>query len=157
MINIRESGPADRAAIETCFSELQAFERSIYSNRADPAAVTVTYVDYLFAECAAHDGAILVAESEGGIVGFICVICKLPVDNIYELDHEYAYISDLVVRESWRGQSIGAQLMRHGEDFAASHGATRLRIGVLAANEGAHALYRKLGFREYGILLEKLL
>lgn len=157
MLNIREATPKDRSEIESCFFELQAFERSVYSNRADPAEVTVPYVDYLFAECAAHDGAILVAESEDGIVGFVCVICKLPIDNVYEIDREYGYISDLVIREAWRGRGVGSQLMEHAEKRAAAHGATRLRIGVLAANESAHALYRKLGYREYGILLEKML
>lgn len=157
MITIRQSGPQDRADIEACFFELQAFERSIYSNRADPASMTAPYVDYLFGECASHDGAIFVAESEGDVVGFICVICKMPAGNLYELAQEFAYISDLVVRESQRGQGIGSQLMKRAEEYAIAHGATRLRIGVLAANEGAHALYRRLGFGEYGILLEKML
>jgi GNAT superfamily N-acetyltransferase len=64
-------------------------------------------------------------------------------------------VSDLVVLPAWRGRGIGRTLLARGEAYACSRGAERLRIGVMAKNEGARRLYGVSGFREVYVLLTK--
>ncbi|HUE16197.1 MAG TPA: GNAT family N-acetyltransferase, partial [Planctomycetaceae bacterium] len=132
-----------------------AFERSIESNRVAPEAIRGEYIDHLLAECAKSDGYFLVAQRSDQVVGFICVLCRVESEDIVEREREYAYVTDLVVVERHRNTGIGADLMRAAETRARSRGATRIRVGVLAANSGAHRLYHQLGYSAQEVVLEK--
>src|SRR5262245_4861959 len=119
MVTIRQAERGDRAALEACFSELQAFERTIERNRAEPAAVCAQYLDELEAECAKHKGVFLVAESAGNVVGFVCVLAKVPSDEVVEQEREYAFVTDLVVLEPFRKLGIGSLLLAAAEAYVA--------------------------------------
>ena len=155
MVNIRKAESSDRTALEVCFGELQSFERSIERNRAEPQSIRGRYIGDLLAECAKTSGAIFVAEVDCRVVGFVCVLPRVPSNNIIELESEYAYVTDLVVLEPFRRAGLGIQLMQAAEMHAVESGATRIRVGVLAENPGAHRLYRKLGYSDSEVILEK--
>lgn len=157
MIIIRKAESKDRQALEECFAELQRFERSIEPNRAEPQSICRQYVDGLLADCEKTAGAILVSDIDGQVAGFVCVLSRLPSDDIIELESEYAYVTDLVVREPFRRTGLGLQLMQAAEAHALASGATRIRVGTLAANQGAYRLYRQLGYHNSEIVLEKRL
>jgi ribosomal protein S18 acetylase RimI-like enzyme len=154
---IRQAQRGDRAALERCFSELQSFERSLERNRAESKLICSQYIDGLLADCATMSGAIVVAEVNGLVAGFACVLSRMPSDNIIELESECAYVTDLVVLEPFRRSGLGARLIQAVEAHAVASGATRIRVGVLAANLGAHRLYRTLGYQDSEIVLEKRL
>ena len=78
----------------------------------------------------------------------------MPPDDPSEVG-PVAHVSDLVVLPAWRDRGIGRALLARGETHARSRGAERLRIGVLARNEGARRLYGAEGFREVYVLLAK--
>ena len=146
VITIRPAGAEDRPALETCVAELQSFERSIEANRVEPEAIRGRYLDGLLAECTKTQGAILVAEVGGAVVGFVCVLGRVQSQDIIEKEREHAYVTDLVVLEPHRRAGVGAALMRAAEAHARSCGAVRIRVGVLAANTGAQRLYQGLGY-----------
>ena len=59
-----------------------------------------------------------------------------------------AYVSDLWVSETARGQGLGPALLAAVRDRAgAEFGATFLRLAVYADNPGALRFYQRLGFR----------
>jgi ribosomal protein S18 acetylase RimI-like enzyme len=64
-------------------------------------------------------------------------------------------MAELVVSAAYRGQGIGSNLVRSMEDFARARGFRRAGIGVLVGNDRVHALYKRLGFRDYAIELMK--
>ena len=154
---IRRADERDAASLEVCFDELQSFERSIEANRAEPSLIRKAYLRGLFDDCAKSSGAIFVAEVSNRVVGFVCVLSRQDSEDILERDREHAYVTDLVVLEPYRKAGIASELMRVAEAHAFSSGARRLRVGVLAANSGAHNLYRKLGYRDQAIVVEKTL
>ena len=156
-ITVRQADERDRAGLELCFDELQSFEHSIESNRAEASLIRDAYIHGLFDECAISSGAIFVAEAGSRVVGFVCVLSHVDSEDFIEKDREHAYVTDLVVLEPYRKAGIASELMRVAEAHASSSGARRLRVGVLAANSGAHNLYRKLGYRDREIVLEKTL
>jgi len=99
-------------------------------------------------------GHVLVAEAEGvGPVGF--VLFRSRVERPLWTPRRTAIIYDLYVRPDWRRRGIGTALLEEAMKIVMQEGATHVRISVLADNEPALRLYKKLGFREYMITLDK--
>ena len=63
-----------------------------------------------------------------------------------------SFIWGLYVAPEVQGRGVGAQIMRYALSHAASVLGTRqVNIGVSTKNSSAIALYKKLGFVEYGL------
>lgn len=88
---------------------------------------------------------VFVAEHEEGLAGFISAHRWTPAP-IYAISEE-VYIDELFVRPEQRRQGFGKRLVEAVEAWAANVGAERLRLGVLAANEGGNAFWERLGAR----------
>lgn len=58
------------------------------------------------------------------------------------------YINAIATYEQFRGRGVASALLAACEEAAGRAGATRLSLIVASENEGAHALYEKLGYRE---------
>lgn len=54
------------------------------------------------------------------------------------------------ISEAFRGQGIGTRLFEEMEKWAVEHAIHRVELTVLAQNESARALYRKMGFEVEG-------
>ncbi len=152
---IRLYRDADDDAVKALIVGLQAHERQFEPRMSAPEDIQDTYFAYIRSRCAKETGEILVAETGGDIVGFVCVLARVVADDIDEDRYEYAYVSDLVVAPDHRGAGVGSALLAEAETFARAHGAKWLRIGVLAGNEGAIKLYRRAGFVDRAVQLEK--
>ena len=99
-------------------------------------------------------GHVLVAEAEGvGPVGF--VLLRSRVERPLWTPRRTAIIYDLYVRPDWRRRGVGTALLEEAMKIVRQEGATHVRISALADNEPALRLYKKLGFREYMITLDK--
>lgn len=155
MAEIREYRPGDAAGVEECFVVLQDHERSVEPLRARGRDVLKPYLEFMFKRMEERGGAVFVAEAEGRVVGFVCLWLRNREDELMNVPGEYAYVSDLVVMPEFRGRRIGYGLLRAAEDYARAHGATRLKIGVLARNEKARRLYVDFGFEESAVSLTK--
>jgi GNAT superfamily N-acetyltransferase len=157
MVLIRQYDPtADYSALRACFVELQTWEQSLEPGLPAPEEAADPYLAEVFRNCAENSGRIFLAEADGAVVGFICVLAKV-LPSADDGIAPYAYISDLVVRAAHRGRGIGRELMMRAESFAREFGAKQLKVGVLVRNEATHAFYRAGGFRDYTVQLVKLL
>lgn len=155
MVNIRSYEANDTARLEELFAELQDFERTLEINRVDGKSVAHAYLTQLLDECRRWDGAILVAEVDEKVIGFICILAKYDSGEVIEVEKKSAAITDLVVSSSFRGQGIGRSLLDAAEAYAEQHGAHVLRVGALAKNTVARLVYEKARFREVEIELIK--
>jgi ribosomal protein S18 acetylase RimI-like enzyme len=151
MLEIRPYQSQDRAALLQLIVELQAHEYAIDPARTEP---TLDYAEKYFAllwkEIEENQGILWVATWNHAACGFISGI----VDEAVSRPH-YFYVNDLAVSPAYRGQGIGTQLMNAVEDYARAQGFKRLDVGVLVGNDGAYALYKRLGFRDYVVELTK--
>jgi ribosomal protein S18 acetylase RimI-like enzyme len=68
----------------------------------------------------------------------------------------FGYISDICVLPSYRGQGIAGLLLDALGKRLSGAGATRVRIGTLAANQLARAAYERAGFTPYEVVYEKV-
>ena len=89
-------------------------------------------------------GVIYVAHDEGAPVGYL-VIC---FDFSLEYQGKGAWIDELFVVRSHRGQGIGMRFLELAEEVAAEHGAMFLHLEVTHGNP-AIELYRRRGFADH--------
>ncbi|MBM7565159.1 ribosomal protein S18-alanine N-acetyltransferase [Paenibacillus sacheonensis] len=62
-----------------------------------------------------------------------------------------AHVTNVAVREAYRGQGLGERLMKELQRTALLFGARRMTLEVRVSNEVAKRLYAKLGFEPSGI------
>ena len=81
----------------------------------------------------------------------LCALVGLQRETMTKLAHK-SFIWGLYVAPEVQGRGVGAQIMRYALSHAASVLGTRqVNIGVSTKNSSAIALYKKLGFVEYGL------
>ena len=154
---VRLYDPArDAQGLRTCIADQQDFHRGLETSWPEGQAIVDDYLTYLTNQCAIHDGRVLVAEADGDIVGFVCVVASTQGQSPDD-PAPFAWIHDVFVKAAWRGQGVATRLMAAAESFARGRGAKVLRLGVLARNAGAQAFYGGQGFREYVRVLTKSL
>ena len=110
------------------------------------------------AEVQKKNGRVLVAEgNEGRLLGWgVAFVVEGEIFIVPE-ERTFGYISELFVIEAMRGQGVGRALIQACEAWARSLGLRVLRIGVLAGNERAAAIYQRAGFAPYAMNLRKYL
>lgn len=152
---IREFTDTDEAALRACVIQFQDAEREFFPKTADGEAIAGPYIEHLVKICRENRGRILVSVQDGRVVGYAAVQMWNNSEEIHEEPYEFAYISDLIVVEAFRGRGLGRALLEAAESFANSQGADLVRIGVLAQNHPARRMYERSGFVEHKIVLEK--
>lgn len=89
------------------------------------------------------DAVLFVARSDGRIVGSLTLaFYRIPTGL-------KAWIEDVVVDASARGQGVGEQLNRAALDEAARRGAKNVSLTSRPSREAANRLYQRLGFQPY--------
>ena len=91
-----------------------------------------------------HPGCVfLVSEQGGSLGGYILVILRRGT--------RLARLYSLAVDPVCRGQGVAADLIRIAEREAREAGALYMRLEVAGNNESAIGLYRKWGYRQFGL------
>ena len=157
-IEIREYLPRALQQVVAIVRGLQRHEGALYDRTLPPEAIGDGYVEDLLRQCGDADGALLVAMLDGAVAGFASFLADVSsAEDHDEVDYLYAYVAELGVAEGMRGRGIGTALLAACEARARAAGRDWLRISVLAANKGAARLYRRLGFGQHIVTLEKTL
>jgi len=121
--------------------------------------MTMADVDRTIAEIADEDGTVIIAELDGQPVGYAGVVLQDAADE-FELKDEWrkrGFITDMYVDASARGRGIGRALLAACDRYVADAGIDWQQICVSPGNAPAITLYRKAGFGDYELVLEKRL
>ena len=94
------------------------------------------------AERLGKDGAVLVAEDDNVILGWIHV-CGIQ----FFQSPPFAEIGGLVVDEAARGKGIGKALVEAAVRWAAEQGYGKVRVRSNVLREDAHRFYEREGFK----------
>lgn len=152
---IRPYRAADGPTLRDCIAELQDAERLIDGRLRPGRTIASDYFDTMLEDCQRYTGEIFMLEVDGAVAGFTTVFTHVPFERLDEPPGDFALIAELLVRREYRRRGYARHLLAHGERFAASKGATELRIGVLSDNSAARSLYLDVGFRPYLEMLSK--
>ena len=89
----------------------------------------------------------IIAEQAGVAAGYAIYNVGFWADTLEGM----ILITDLFVREAWRGKGIGQRLMSHLAEIGKAEGCERVMWTVWRENEAAKRFYRKIG----GLLIEE--
>ncbi|HKK04443.1 MAG TPA: ribosomal protein S18-alanine N-acetyltransferase [Gammaproteobacteria bacterium] len=89
------------------------------------------------------NAALLVDETGDSLCGYVLVL--------FHAGTSLARMYSIAVAPESRGEGIGAALVRAGEQAALDHGCVEMRLEVRKDNQASIALYRKLGYRQFGV------
>ncbi|HWA89399.1 MAG TPA: GNAT family N-acetyltransferase [Rhizomicrobium sp.] len=149
--------PRDREAAIGFIEALQRFEHAFEPNRRVDDGIGAEYFEVLMAAVVRQGGIVRIAEQDGRAVGWAVAWPEDDVIYVREQDRRFLYISELYVEEGLRGTGLGRALIAACEEWARGQGLRFARIGVMAKNIRADAVYRRAGFEPYAIRLAKRL
>jgi len=148
----------DKPALLSFIMGSQHFEYAIEPNRRLDEPVAAEHFDKLTAHLKEHGGAMFVAEDESGALLGWSVVGEIKGEAfVIPEERNFAYIFELFVAESTRGQGVGRALIVACEDWAKANNFKTIQIGVLARNTRAAKIYREAGYSDYAIELRKYL
>ena len=146
-VHVRPARPGDHAAVLGLAGRLT---EGVAPWR-DPAGVATAvrgWVEQALATTGADDRAILVAERDGRVVGFVTV-----AEQQHWSGGQDAYVGELAVEHDQERAGVGRALVDAARGWAVGRGLTRLTLSTGAANARARAFYAALGFDEEDVRL----
>lgn len=150
-ITITPYSPSDSESVDKLFLELQVHENKFDSYKSTKIENAIKYKNELLETINKQHGELLVAKDSNKILGLVAWF----LEEEYEFDEPYGYISDIVVSENFRGQGIGQKLLDVAIQHIKNIEVKRIHIGVLLSNSETKDFYLKNGFTEYSIELVK--
>ena len=111
------------------------------------------YASFLGRAMESLDDCVFVADEDGETIGY--VFAALEPLSWKELRGPAGFIHDLAVAEPSRRRGVGTKLMKVAVDWLRERRAPRVILWTAAPNEAAHALFRRLGFRDTMIEMTK--
>jgi GNAT superfamily N-acetyltransferase len=154
-IVIRPFEPRDASVLRQCVVALQEYERVIDARLRPGETIADEYCEYLHGRCRESRGIILVADHDGEVAGFVCVLADEKYTALDDPPGSYALVSDLAVLDPFRRRGIGRLLLAAAEAYARQADAVELRIGVLSRNAAARAFYLSKQFEPHLEILSK--
>ena len=151
----RKAAMHDAAAIAAIYEEIHTAEEA---GQARIGWVRGVYPVRKTAEDAIARGEMFVEEAEGRIVA----AAKINQSQEEAYAHapwqyeapeaEVMVLHTLVVSPSVRGAGYGTKFVTFYEQYALKHGCRYLRMDTNEKNQAARSLYKKLGYREAGVV-----
>ena len=99
-----------------------------------------------------EDSCVFVVEEEGKIVGYLAG-GECSVEDYRKLP-KVAELNDMLVLEEFRGNGVGRMLYSAFVEWCRGRGIKRVRVEVTAQNKEAIEFYRKVGLKDYSLILE---
>lgn len=140
-ISIRPARKSDAATIANLVTQLAT---SLDEHSAVAEQYVLRYLD-------SGEAGVLVAETEGEVVGLLSYTLR---PSLYHAATS-CMIEELVVSQDHRGAGIGSQLLDSIAALAREQRCVELSVSAMATNAGALALYKRHGFSDDAVLLER--
>lgn len=89
---------------------------------------------------------LLVAETDGQLVGFAEIYLRDEDASPYRPGRRYAHLQSLAVTEASRRGGIGVRLLHRAEEWAFDQGASEIRTDVWEFDDGPLPFYERDGY-----------
>jgi ribosomal protein S18 acetylase RimI-like enzyme len=154
MISIRKASIKDLETIQKLNNKLSKKENEEFDQTVNPVfATTDGGVLYFKKSLEGADNIILIAEEGESPVGYIAAGIYLV--GSFRTIPNFCEVENMWVDEQYRSQGIGKQLMQEVEVWAKGMGIARMRVIASYDNKKGINFYKREGFEEYDLILEK--
>lgn len=153
-ISIRRAALDDIPAIIDLSCRLTAYDTQFDDSMNSNWPKSEDALQFFQERITAHEeGIVLVAICNLQIIAFFIGGFVEPLS--YRKVKKLAEIEELFVLEEFRSTKIGSKLMERFFLWCQENGAERIRVTVSAENHRAVSLYKKIGFKDHDLILEK--
>jgi ribosomal protein S18 acetylase RimI-like enzyme len=140
-LSIRPARKSDAASIANLVTQLA-------SSLGEHSAITE---DYALRYLDSGQAGVLVAEAGGEVAGILSYTLR---PSLYHAATS-CMIEELVVSEGHRGAGIGSLLLDSIAALARDKSCVEISVSAMTSNTRAIALYKRLGFEDDAVLLER--
>lgn len=146
-VMIRPATRADVSALGKLGAEMVRAHYAFDSKRfiAPSPRTEEGYGSFLGSQLAQKDAIVLVAELQGGVVGY--VYAEVAGFDYMSLRGPAGILTDIVVDPAHRGQGIGRLLLNASIAALEARGVPRVVLSTAEQNETAQKLFASAGFR----------
>lgn len=102
-----------------------------------------------------RDGFVEVLKYNGEIIGYLAG--GLVKKKDYRINAKYAEVENMLIEKKYRGQGLGAQLMKNFINWCKGNKVDYISLTASAGNKYAIEFYRTMGFKDYNLTLERKL
>lgn len=155
-IQIRTAARHDRGALGRLWQELMDFHYELdpqaFAPSEDALSCWLEWLDKLMAD---ENRAILVAETDEGLAGYIHgTVDERP--PVYE-ERRHGSICAICVGEDWRRRGVGQALVVALFEWFRNRGLAHVHLSAAACNPVSNAFWRAMGFRPHMVQMRRSL
>ena len=143
-ITIRDATEADLPEIENLISELIV---SIEDQENIAREAALTNFKFMLLDENSHA---LVADLNDEVIGLINFTTRQTILH----SGQSGLIDELVVSKNYRTIGVGTKLVNSAAEKCRSFGCIELEVSTESTNQGAQDFYKRLGFKEQGLIFE---
>jgi Sortase and related acyltransferases len=129
---------ADLDALVDSMRDYYAFDHLAFDGRVARTALQQIVSEPLL-------GRVYLIQSDGQTLGYVVLTLGFSL----EFRGRDAFVDELYLRPSVRGQGIGKRTLQHAETVCRSLGVQVLHLEVKRANVKAQEIYKKFGFQDH--------
>ncbi len=145
-VTTRPARVDDYATLCALFDELDEFHRQARPDFFRPFDGPARSREQVARWCEGPGSAVLVAESDGEVVGLAVLLTRPPMAFAGAVPRQVIELGNLVVRSDWRGRQAGHHLLEAGTRWSREQGATHVEVSVHSFNLDARRFYERFGF-----------
>ena len=154
-ISVRTATAEDYNSLCKLFDEGDALHRDNLPHIFQKPGGAAREPDYYLGLVADENVALLVAEVDEKLVGFVHAILRdTPAFPIF-VPRCYAVVEGIVVKSGFQNHGIGKILMDKMQEWATAKGATSIELNVYEFNETAISFYERLGYQSFSRKMSK--
>ncbi len=110
--------------------------------------------DYIYKIWEQENKEIIVAEKNGVIYGYACILFHVKQETPYTYARKFCHIEEIGVDKNFRRQGVATEMFVFIKTEAKKRGFARIELDMWEFNEEALQFYESIGFKTYRRYME---
>jgi GNAT superfamily N-acetyltransferase len=145
-IRVRLASLRDYEEMCALFDELDEIHRQARPDMFQPFPPPARTREQIAHWLAQPDSTVLVAQSDGGVVGLVVLLTRAPSGFAGAAPRKVVEVDNLVVRADQRGRRVGRRLLAAAVEWSRQRRATHVEVAVHDFNRDGRRFYESFGF-----------
>jgi ribosomal protein S18 acetylase RimI-like enzyme len=143
---IRKATPRDYEALCALYAEVDALHRDAVPSVFRVPNSSPRTREFVSGIIADENAALLVAESKGKVIAFLCVRIRQAPDIPILTPRRFARIEEIVVSKAFQRHGVGQALLDKAHRWALERQVRQVELTVWEFNKAAIAFYERQGY-----------